>query len=466
MDDPKKPDSDPEDLAAENARLTAEDERLKAEVEALQARDRASRHHVWLRVRKISTPILIALTCLSLVATTVAVWVNRTIWNEDKYIATVVPLGDDPAIIDSLATQITDQAFLALDVQNRVEEALTSIASSNEQVPEQITFLAGPITESLRKVIREQVVKFLQSDQFQEFWANANEQLHPKIVALLQGNYDELPNITVGREDVQLNLIPIVTQVLRDLVQKGLGSLNIDVTIPQIPENDAQAAVALLSRALGVTLPENFGQVTIMTSAQLDEYQQAANDLRSLAITLLIVTLVLAVLSIAVAPRRRRAVIWLGAGTVVALFLGRGFLRNLRDAMLDSIQSQEARNAAKAIFAQLGGSLKHTAAIVAWTAILIGVIAYLAGRPRWLAAALSWLKRLTAPQSGGSNLERSVAAHAEIARVGAGIVAVIWLFRTGIDWIPVIVIGGLFALFMWWVSSAQHKVHGRAGRSA
>src|SRR5436190_1937319 len=102
--DAKEPDS-ATDVEAEN-------ERLKAEVEALEAKSYEHRRGFWLRVRKIATPILIALTCLSLIATTVAVWVNRTVWNPDKYLSTVVPLGHDPAIIDVLATQITNQAFV------------------------------------------------------------------------------------------------------------------------------------------------------------------------------------------------------------------------------------------------------------------------------------------------------------------------------------------------------------------
>jgi flagellar biosynthesis component FlhA len=183
--------------------------------------------------------------------------------------------------------------------------------------------------------------------------------------------------------------------------------------------------------------------------------------LHSWAIAQFVLTFILLVLSIAIAPRRRRAVVWLGAGTVVALIIGRVLLRNLRDSLLGTIHSFEARNAAKSVFVQLGGSLKHTALIVGWIAVLIALVAYLAGKPAWLMSVIAWVKRLTAPQDGGSDLERGVAAHPDIARVVAAVVALYALFRTGIDWVPVIVIGGLLALFMWWVAAAQHKVDGR-----
>ena len=438
-------------LAEENARLQAEVEALEAEA----AKAKRIRTH---KIRRIATPILITLTCLSLVGATLAVWVNRTLWNEDKYISTVVPLANDPAVINAMATQLTNEAFLALNVPQRVQDALAALADQNSSIPPEVSLLAAPLTDQLHSLVRDQVVKFLSSDAFQQYWAKANEALHPKIVALLNGDYSQLPNLSVVGRGVQINLIPIVTQILRDLGQQGLGSLNINVTIPDISTTDATAAIAALSTALNVQLPPDFGQVTIMTQRQLQAYQEAAQDLKTLAWGLLLLTIILAAASIVVSMRRRRAVVWLGLGSVVALFLGGVALRNLGKSILAQIRSDEAHAAAKAVFTQLGGSLRHTGMLVGWTALLIAIFAYLAGRPAWLSATIAWGGRMLAPQPEGSELEHWIGRRAEGSRIGAAVIAVLVLFIAGITLLSVIVVGGLFALAMWGIAIAQQRV--------
>ena len=198
----EKKSSGGKDLAAENARLKKEVKDLKTGGVEVRAAKR-------LRLRGIASTILVVLACISLVATTLGGWVNRTVWNPDRYIATVAPLVRDPAVTDILATRITDEVFTALDVQSRVEQALASL-SANSAVPSQVTLLAGPLTSSTRDVIEGEVAKFLQSSEFQQAWVAANERLHPKIVALLQGDYSQLPNISVDGASVQINMVPIV----------------------------------------------------------------------------------------------------------------------------------------------------------------------------------------------------------------------------------------------------------------
>ena len=447
--DAKEQNTGSTDLAEENARLREELARLKASAADTKRADRG-------RWRRIATPILIVLTCVSLVATTVGVWVNRTVWNNGKYLSTVVPLADDPAIIEALATKLTDQAFVALDVQRRVNDALASLSSSTS-IPPQVTFLAAPITASLKNVIHDRVVTSLKSDTFQTYWATANEQLHPKIVALLKGDYSQLPNVTVGQVDVQLDLLPILTQVLRDLVQSGVGSLNIDVTIPEISAASRDAALQTLANALGVSLPQDFGKVTIMSSASLKEYQDAANRLRILGWGLLGLTALLIVLTIAVSATRRRTIAWMGAGSAGAIVIATVILRRIVQSIVASISAGEARNAAQAVVAQFGGSLKHAGRLVGWTCIVIAVVAYLLGRPAWLVGLVAWVRSAIQDRRGGRQIEDWFAAHTEGARMVGIAVAVLVLFITGIDWLPVIIIGGLLALYLWGISAAQRR---------
>ena len=250
-------------------RLAAENARLKAELESMQSSEGGSgRPKRW---RGILAGILVVLTALNVVASTLGVWTKRTLANPDKYVALVAPLAQDPAITDALALKLTDQVFTALNVQQRVQDALGSIPG----LPTSAGFLAGPIAAGAQNLVQTQVRQFLASDTFAKLWADLNREAYVKIQALLNGNYAALPNVSLNGGEVQLNMIPVIAAILQQVAQKAVDALGITVTIPSIPANlGSSAAIQMLSSALGVSLPPDFGQITIMTADQLSSYQK------------------------------------------------------------------------------------------------------------------------------------------------------------------------------------------------
>jgi hypothetical protein len=407
------------------------------------------------RIRGIATPVLIILTSIALVGATVGIWFERTIWNTDRYVALVEPLADDPAVTDAVAAKLTADVFEALDVRQRVSDALAAIPN----LPPSATFLAAPITAGAQDVVRRQVERFLGSETFHNLWVGLNRTVHTKVVALLEGNYAQLPNVSVTGGEVQLNLVSAIAQVIRQVVQSGLEGLGIDVTVPEIPADlDASAAISRLGTALGVTLPPDFGQVTIMTESQLTSYQETAGALKKVGGALALVTIVLVGATLLIALRRRRALIWLGLGGAVALFIGGVFLRRVGSRIVDSVTGSGAQAAAQDVFHQVGASLRHAGILVGVFALLVALVAYLAGRPPWLVAGVATVRRVTAPREGGSELQAWVAGHADATRIGAVVVAVLVLFLTGIDWIPVAVVGAILALVIWQVDVARKRV--------
>ena len=101
------------------------------------ATGRAVKHR---RLRTVATIVLIVLSSITLVAATIGVWFHRTIWDTDSYVAIVSPLVDDPAVSQALAIELTAEAFVALDVPDRVAGALDAIPN----LPDSARFLAGP----------------------------------------------------------------------------------------------------------------------------------------------------------------------------------------------------------------------------------------------------------------------------------------------------------------------------------
>lgn len=443
----------PDDLA----RLAAENDRLKAELESMSEESTARKRVSRKRMRRMGTVVLVVLTSLCVAATTIGVWTKRTLASTERYVAVVGPLASDPAVTGPLGTRITDEVFTALDVEGRVRETLASIPNA----PAAIGFIAGPITQGAKNLIETRVQEFLNTPAFADLWVRINTVAHDKLVALLNGDYEQLPNVAIDGGEVRLNLVSLVAEVIRRLGQEGADLLGIDVTIPEIPADlDPSPAVQLLGSALGVSLPPDFGQVTILSADQLSGYQDAVRSMKRLLVALFLLSLLLIAATVVLAPDRRRAVIWLGAGITVALFLGGVFLRRIRTDVVDSLGGPGARAAADDVFGRVIAGLRHAGMLVLAVALIAAVIAYLMGRPPWFQRTVATTRRVTTRRPGGSELEVWIAAHAEPVRIGAVAVGAVLLFITGIDWIPVAIIAVLVGLLLWEVSISMQRVHG------
>ena len=157
---------------AEVERLRAERDRLRAEVESLEARP--ERRH---RVRRILAPLFVALTVLVFTVTVPAAWGARTVLNTDRYVATVAPLASDPAVQRSIATRVTDQVMVALNLEGVLEERL----------PPDVAFIAAPLSNAVRGFVQDQVLKVVQSDAFATFWTEANRFVHSRVLRSCAG---------------------------------------------------------------------------------------------------------------------------------------------------------------------------------------------------------------------------------------------------------------------------------------
>lgn len=131
------------------ALLRAENEALKAQLAAPAVENRH-------RARRVIAAILAFLTGLLLVTSLLSVWTNRTALNTSVFVDRVAPVIEEPAVQDLVAREITTQLFDALDVQQRLQEA----------VPEQLTFLAGPLSSGVQDFTQKQVVKLVGTDAF------------------------------------------------------------------------------------------------------------------------------------------------------------------------------------------------------------------------------------------------------------------------------------------------------------
>jgi hypothetical protein len=214
-----------------------------------------------------------------------------------------------------------------------------------------------------------------------------------------------------------------------------------------------------------VALPEDFGQVTIMTADQLSGYQDTVRTLSRLLGLFVLLSLLLVVLTVIVASDRSHVVIWLGVGITGTMLLAGVFLRRVEGRILNQVSRPGARAAAQDVFDQVSDSLRGAAVLVLAVAILAALVAYFLGHPPWLRRATAWGRRVTESRPQGSELQVWVVEHADPLRIGAIAVGVTVLFLTGIDWIPVAIVGVLLGLLLWGVASAERGVQDKAPAS-
>jgi hypothetical protein len=162
-------------------------------------------------------------------------------------------------------------------------------------------------------------------------------------------------------------------------------------------------------------------------------------------------------LSLAAAPDRRRTIIALALGVVAGLAMTMLLARRLETALLDQIVDVDGRHAVQQAYGELASNLRTITVLVAVAAILISIVAYLAGRPARIAAAGQRWTRLTTATPGGSELDRWIAARVDLLRLAGIAVALATVFVIGLELLPVLGVGALLGLYLWALTAARQR---------
>ena len=148
--------SDEQGEGRSKEQLEEENRALRQQRDDLEERVRGERRS---KLRTVFTVVLLVVALLSLAASMPGVYTRRTLSDTDRYVEVASEVAQQPAVQAYLAARLTDEAFSALDVEGRLSTALGNF-------DERLAFLAGPITQSVRDLVREQVQKLLASDAF------------------------------------------------------------------------------------------------------------------------------------------------------------------------------------------------------------------------------------------------------------------------------------------------------------
>jgi hypothetical protein len=375
---------------SENPTLTATEraelERLRAEIAALRAQMRqegaATRDTqpgsggspvARQRWRTIVAVLLIVVGCVLVPLSAVAIWTRNQVTNTDRYVATVTPLADDPAIQNAITDQITAQVFNYIDVQGLTNQAVDALAERGltPALATQLRALAVPIANGVQSFTRSQVAKVVESDAFADAWVQANRVAHAELVAALTGEGGG--SITVENDTVSLNMAAFIETVKQRLVDSGF------TVAERIPTVNAS--------------------FVLFQSEDITRARSAFNLLNTLGIWLPIIAIVLIVLGVYVAKDHRRALVGAGIGVAVSMVVLALGLAVFRSIYLDAVPASVLPHDAAAVlydtivrFLRLGlRTILVLGLVVAAAAFLTGQSVTAVRTRKGLSDAIGWV---------------------------------------------------------------------------
>ncbi len=382
--------------------------------------------------------MLVAVSCLLVLLSTTVVWAHRTLLNTGAFVGTVSPVFKDPAVASAVATRATDQLFTELDLQARLKASL----------PPKVSFAAAPIASATKGFVAGQLTSVLANPKFQDAWITALTFMHRDLVAVLRGQQNAA--ISTSNGYVVLNTVPLINQALGKVSGLASDLTGKNVTLPTITSADPpQQAVNKLSKALGVQLPSNFGEITLVKSSDLASVRQLVKAFDGLTLILPLVTIVLIALTLWLSVNRRRTVLQLAVGVALLMIVERrGVLHE------EGVLASDAHNPqlAQTVFGYLLNGFFVLTAWVLGVALVVLVLAVLAGPYRWAVAFRSQLRRAWHSVAGARGGEHGsmvgwMASHAAGLQLAGAVAAGILLLIVPVSWLSFVIIGVLLAAY-------------------
>jgi hypothetical protein len=382
---------------------------------------------------------LVAVSCLLVLLSATVVWAHRTLLDTGTFVGTVGPVFKDPVVASAVAARATDELFTELNLQARLRAAL----------PPKAGFAAVPVTNAAKGYVAGELAGVLTSPKFQAFWTAALTATHTQLVAVLRGQ--NTPVLSTSGGYIVLNTVPLINQALGKVSGLASDLAGKPVTLPAITSADPpQQAVAKLSRALGVTLPATFGEITLVRSSDLATVRQGVKAFDGLTLILPLVTIALIALTLGLSVNRRRTVLQLAAGVALLIIIERRSVLHEQSVLANAAHNPQVASSV------LGDLLHGFFVLTAWVlavALVVLVIAVLCGPYRWAAALRSRVTHaghsIARARGGGRHgpVITWLASHAGGLQLAGAVAAGILLLIVSVSWISFLIIAVLLAAY-------------------
>ncbi|MBX0299415.1 hypothetical protein K2F54_05420 [Cryobacterium sp. 1639] len=361
------------DPADEIARLSAENARLRGQLGP------AAEHRAAARWRAFFAALLITIGVILAPVSVVAYWTKGYINDTDRFVASLAPLAEDPAVqaylVDEIVTVVNDN----VDIEGITSDLFDGLANLDLPPAAQnaLGLLEQPAIQGVQGLIRSTATNIVASDAFAQLWEQALRTSQTQVIAALEGDTGGALVISdTGEIGIQLG--PIIDEVKTELVNRGFSLAQ------NIPEVDRTIVVA-----------QSDSLVQARTGYQL---------LNVLGFVLPVVSLGLIALGVLVAKRRSRTLIWAGLTLALSMAILAAGIAVGRILFISALSpTYLPNNVAQALYDAVVPFINTTALSVGLVGFTVAVVAYLAG-----------------PFRGSGMLRRSTIGTAASIRAAAG----------------------------------------------
>jgi hypothetical protein len=241
------------------------------------------------RVHRFLVPVLLVLATVIGIGATFAIWVNRQALNTSNWSSTSSRILGDKQVQTALSAYLVHELFTNVDVSADLQKVL----------PKQLQPLSGPAAAGLQQLAGQLAPRVLASAPVQSAWVQANTAAHKELLRVLAGGG---PVVSTQSGVVSLNLHTLVSQLAATI---GISS-QVAAVQSKLQGSTGATVRTAAQQKLGITLPPASGQLVIMRSNELKTAQDIANAVKSLAIVLPTIGILLFALAVYLARGRRR----------------------------------------------------------------------------------------------------------------------------------------------------------------
>lgn len=162
------------------------------------------KHH---RVRTFFASIFGIVAVGLIIASIMAIWLNRTLTDTNTYVKTVAPLASQPAVQNFLAQKTTESVFKKTPPQAFAPLFLKPADTRGKTVPQ--------IQTAVKTAVNDSVLQFVSSPQFATLWRDTNRSAHQQFIS----------QINSGSQELTINLQPAVVGAVTQLKTTKLAPL-------------------------------------------------------------------------------------------------------------------------------------------------------------------------------------------------------------------------------------------------
>lgn len=297
-------------------------------------------------LRSLLSWLLAAVACALAVVALAATWMDRQVMQTANWTDTSVLVLRDPEVQELTAGFLADQLVAQQQTVDRVRDAL----------PPALRPFSGTATAALGQVAERTALEALRERALEDLWATASRDTHEQFERWI-----ETAGEPTGDEDpVTLDLQPAIVR----LAQR--------VGIPE-------SIITESSRASGGA------RVPLVPAGRFEETRRDLHRLEQAAGLTLPLAIVVAVLSVLVAPRRRWAIVRIGLAAGIAGLVVAFAATELRAYLIDGlVDGGAARPVARTILELTTPDLVRTGWVTAVVGAVVALLAFVTrpGRPK------------------------------------------------------------------------------------